>query len=169
MTKNQNVLSSRVLHIKNILRRLHKFYKYFDASCGFKRMQYPADTSSPIPKIISLKKRLMSDSAVPHSRCFSFSWSHIGVCDISLTAASLERIITSDEREAAGIDEIFRREPHVCVETFVRSNLEIRKKREKKAESTTWLELSPMDCFPSFSGSVWDWDSKCSDISLAKI
>lgn len=40
--------------------------------------------------------------------------------------------MTSGEREAAGIDEIFRSEPHVCVETFVRSNLEIRKKEREK-------------------------------------
>lgn len=145
------------------------FYGYFDASCGFKHIQYAIDTPSPIPNVISLRKRLMSDSAAPHSCCFSFSWCHTEVCNTSLTGTSLERIMTSGEGEAAGIDELFRNESHVCAETFVRSNLEIRKKREKKVESTTWLELSPMGCFPSFSGSIWDWDSKCSDIFLANI
>lgn len=62
-----------------------------------------------------------------------------------------------------------RWDARVCVETFVRSILETRKKREKMVESTIRLELSLMDYFPSFSGRFWVWDSKYGDILLAKI
>lgn len=37
--------------------------------------------------------------------------------------------MTSGEGEAAGIDEMFRNESYVCVETFVKSNLEVRRKK----------------------------------------
>lgn len=140
---NRISTSAHVLHIRNILKLLHTFYDYFDASCSFRHTRYPADASPPIPNII----RLISDCAAPCSCCFSFGCSHTEVCDLSLTGTLLERIMTSGEGEAAGTDEMFRSDSRVCVETFVRSILETRKKREKMVESTIRLELSPWIVF----------------------
>lgn len=45
--------------------------------------------------------------------------------------------MTSGEGEEVGIDEMFRNESHISVETLVSTNLKSREKKNKKIQSIT--------------------------------
>lgn len=64
--------------------------------------------------------------------------------------------MTSDEGEAAGINEIFRSKSRVCVETFVRSNSEIIEKEREKVRKYYMAGTFSNGLFSRFSGSIWD-------------
>lgn len=118
-----------------------------------------------------VQEKVMSDLAALHSCCFSSAEATVSFA----TSHSQEYLwrelwpqVRQSSRSSWGVQE---RASYLCWSIWgnkFRDQRKAEKRREKVADSTKYLELSLMDYFPSVSGSIWDWDFKCSDILLAK-
>lgn len=76
--------------------------------------------------------------------------------------------MTSGEGEEVGIDEMFRNESHVSVETLVSTNLQSRENKNKKIQSITQLQIYPMDCYADFLGASETEDLNAIKFDLPK-